>query len=58
VGPFKYGLDSNNKFMVELQQVQNQIMDLVLEEPQNMRFKLYNLSANNMNIKLDIKEAE
>ena len=33
-------------------------MDLILEEPQNMRFRIYNLSPSNMNIKLSFRDTE
>jgi hypothetical protein len=33
-------------------------MGLVLEEPKNVKFKIYNMSIGNMNLKLDFKEAK
>uniref|UniRef100_A0A7S3FUT1 Trafficking protein particle complex subunit 13 C-terminal domain-containing protein n=1 Tax=Strombidium rassoulzadegani TaxID=1082188 RepID=A0A7S3FUT1_9SPIT len=59
VSPFKYGIDSNSKFLVEIQQVQEE-QDLVLklEVPQDMRFKIFNLSPQNMNLRLDVWDQE
>ena len=58
VGPFKYSIDSSNRFQVEIQQAQDQDRKLILEEPSNMRFRIFNLSTGNMTLNLDIEESE
>ena len=58
VGPFKHSADTVTKFEIEINQLRDQKMELSLEEPQNMIFRLYNLSVNTMQLTLSVQESE
>ena len=58
VGPFKHSADTVTKFEIEINQLRDQKMELSLEEPQDMVFRLYNLSVNTMILSLSVQESE
>lgn len=58
VGPFKHSADTVTKFEIEINQLRDQKMELSLEEPQDMMFRLYNLSVNTMLLTLSVQESE
>ena len=58
VGPFRHSGDTMTKFEIEITQLRNQKMELALEVPQLMSFKIYNLSSNQMKLELGVQESE
>lgn len=52
VGPFKHSFDNQqgNNFELDIEQCRDQDMELKLEEPQDMRFKIQNLSERPMDL--------
>ena len=56
VGPLKYTADNTNSFEIEVSQCRDQSMELELEEPQDMRFRVQNLSKSQMNLSIVLQE--